>query len=113
MEDTVDAALLLCELLAGMGHEAEVAHDGLAALELASAFRPDVAVLDIGLPLMDGYELARKLREQLGPERLRLIAVTGYGQDSDRARAHEAGFDHHLIKPVALDVLAPLLGDER
>ena len=109
VDDNVDAAVMLHELLAGMGHELAVAHDGLAALELATSFRPDVAVLDIGLPVMDGYELARKLREQLGPEKLRLIAVTGYGQDSDRARAREAGFDHHLIKPVALDALVPLI----
>ncbi|HEX8106153.1 MAG TPA: response regulator, partial [Kofleriaceae bacterium] len=60
-------------------------------------------------PVMDGYELARRLREQLGPDKLRLIAVTGYGQDSDRARAREAGFDYHLVKPVALDALMPLL----
>jgi CheY-like chemotaxis protein len=66
-------------------------------------------VLDIGLPVMDGYELARKLREQLGHEQLRLIAVTGYGQETDRARAREVGFDHHLVKPIALDMLVPLL----
>ncbi|HWU91560.1 MAG TPA: response regulator, partial [Kofleriaceae bacterium] len=72
-------------------------------------FRPDVAVLDIGLPVMDGYELARKLRERHGHDQLRLIAVTGYGQDADRARAREAGFDHHLIKPIALDALLALL----
>jgi PAS domain S-box-containing protein len=113
VDDNVDAAVMLHELLAGMGHELAVAHDGLAALELATSFRPDVAVLDIGLPVMDGYELARKLREQLGSEKLRLIAVTGYGQDSDRARAREAGFDHHLIKPIALDALAPLLDEKR
>jgi PAS domain S-box-containing protein len=113
VDDNVDAAVMLRELLAGMGHEPAVAHDGLAALELATSFQPHVAVLDIGLPVMDGYELARKLRAQPGSETLRLIAVTGYGQDSDRARAREAGFDHHLIKPVALDVLAPLLDDER
>jgi len=69
-------------------------------------------VLDIGLPVMDGYELARKLREHLGPDRLRLIAVTGYGQDADRALAREAGFDHHLVKPVTLDALTPLLDTE-
>ena len=109
VDDNVDAALLLCELLAGMGHELEVAHDGVAALERVSSFRPDVAVLDIGLPVMDGYELARRLREQLGPEQLRLIAITGYGQDSDRERSLDAGFDDHLIKPLRLELLTQIL----
>jgi CheY-like chemotaxis protein len=110
VDDNVDAAITLRDLLDALGHESAIAHDGVAALELADSFRPTVAVLDIGLPVMDGYELARRLREQLGPEKLRLIAVTGYGQDADRARATEAGFDHHLIKPIAFDALRPLLG---
>ena len=66
-------------------------------------------MLDIGLPVMDGYELARKLREQLGPEKLRLIAMSGYGHDADRTRSDEAGFEHHLVKPIALDALTALL----
>jgi signal transduction histidine kinase/CheY-like chemotaxis protein len=110
VDDNVDAAEMLCELLEGLGHAAAVAHDGVAALDVASSFRPDIALLDIGLPVMDGYELARKLRERPGGAALRLIAVTGYGQDGDRARAREAGFDHHLIKPIELDVLISLLG---
>jgi len=69
-------------------------------------------VLDIGLPVMDGYELARRLRAQRGGDPLRLIAVTGYGQDADRMRAHAAGFDHHLIKPIAVDALVALLAAE-
>jgi CheY-like chemotaxis protein len=109
VDDNVDAAATLHEFIATLGHESAVAYDGLAALELASSFQPDIAVLDIGLPVMDGYELARKLREQPGRDKLRLIAVTGYGQETDRARAREAGFDHHLVKPIALDVLIPLL----
>jgi PAS domain S-box-containing protein len=110
VDDNVDAAHMLRDFLQALGHEPAIAHDGQAALELASSFKPDIAVLDIGLPVMNGYELARRLREQLGPDKLRLIAVTGYGQDSDRARAAEVGFDHHLIKPIELDALLSLLG---
>jgi len=109
VDDNTDAAAMLHAYLAELGHEPAVAHDGVAALELAGTFKPEIAVLDIGLPVMDGYELARRLREQLGPEKLRLIAMTGYGQDADRARAEEAGFEHHLVKPVALEVLTSLL----
>ncbi|HEX2688193.1 MAG TPA: ATP-binding protein, partial [Kofleriaceae bacterium] len=81
VDDNVDAAQTLHEFLTAVGHESAVAYDGVAALELAASFRPDTAVLDIGLPVMDGYELARKLRERFGPDKLRLIAVTGYGQE--------------------------------
>ncbi len=109
VDDNVDAAAMLHAYLSELGHEPAIAHDGVAALELVGTFKPEVAVLDIGLPVMDGYELARRLREQLGPETLRLIAMTGYGQDADRARAAEAGFDHHLVKPVALEMLTALL----
>jgi PAS domain S-box-containing protein len=109
VDDNVDAAQSLQDFLTRLGHEAAVAHDGVAALELARSFRPDVALLDIGLPVMDGYELARRLREQRGPGELRLIAITGYGQETDRARSREAGFDHHLVKPIAFDALVPLL----
>jgi CheY-like chemotaxis protein len=109
VDDNVDAALMLHDFLAALGHESVVAHDGPTALELVASFAPDVAVLDIGLPVMNGYELARRLRESLGPDRLRLIALTGYGQEADRAKASEVGFDHHLVKPVDLDALLPLL----
>jgi CheY-like chemotaxis protein len=112
VDDNVDAAQMLHELLARLGHEAAVAHDGAAALAVAGAFQPDVAMLDIGLPVMDGYELARRLRAQRGASALRLIAVTGYGQDADRMRAQAAGFDHHLIKPIAVDALVALLAAE-
>jgi PAS domain S-box-containing protein len=112
VDDNVDAAQTLHEFFAMLGHESAVAYDGVAALELARSFEPNIAVLDIGLPVMDGYELARKLREQLGPGKLRLIAVTGYGQETDRARAREAGFDHHMVKPIALAALVPLLTTE-
>ncbi|HSN30249.1 MAG TPA: ATP-binding protein, partial [Kofleriaceae bacterium] len=112
VDDNVDSAQMLDAFLRELGHEPVVAHDGPGALEVLDRFVPDVAVLDIGLPVMDGYELARRLRERLGPEKLRLIAMTGYGQESDKQRATEAGFDHHLVKPIALDALTSLLMGE-
>jgi CheY-like chemotaxis protein len=94
------------------GHEVETAFDGPAALAAATRFRPDLALLDVGLPVMDGYELARRLRER--DPGLRLFAVTGYGQPEDRARVAQAGFDAHFVKPVDLVALksAVLGGDE-
>jgi signal transduction histidine kinase len=109
VDDNVDAAETLQELLQSLGHEAVVAHDGPRALALAAEFRPAIALLDIGLPVMDGYELARRLRASPGGEKLRLIAVTGYGEARDRSRALESGFDHHLVKPLDLRVLMGLL----
>ncbi len=109
VDDNVDAAQTLHDLLNEVGHEPAVAHDAVAALELARSFRPEVAVLDIGLPGMDGYELARRLRAQHAGAPLRLIAVTGYGQDADRLRAQEAGSDHHLVKPILLETLISLV----
>jgi PAS domain S-box-containing protein len=108
VDDNLDAANLLAEVLRASGHLTEVAPDGPAALQLAGTFHPEIAVLDIGLPVMDGYELARRLRSQLGA--VWLIAVTGYGQPADRDRARHAGFDAHLVKPVHLDALHAALG---
>lgn len=102
VDDNVDAAELLAASLALMGHETRIAHDGPSALALVSSFEPQVAVLDIGLPVMDGYELGRRLRAIPGLASLRLIALTGYGQASDRKRSADAGFDLHLVKPVEL-----------
>lgn len=98
VDDNTDAAELMAELFERSGHHTAIAHDGPSALEVAATFAPEIAILDIGLPVMDGYELARRLRDQLGP--IRLIALTGYGQASDRDRAAAAGFDVHLVKPV-------------
>ncbi len=86
-----------------------VAHDGPAALEAASAFRPEVVLLDIGLPRMSGHEVAARLLRQPHAGRRLLVAMTGYGQDEDRRRSHEAGFDHHLVKPVDPQTLRDLL----
>jgi signal transduction histidine kinase/CheY-like chemotaxis protein len=103
VDDNVDLADTLADAVASWGHTVTVAHDGTSALAAALAAPPAVVLLDIGLPDLDGYEVARRLRPQL-PE-ARLIAVTGYGQPQDRERALAAGFDHHLVKPVDLDNL--------
>jgi PAS domain S-box-containing protein len=108
VDDNVDLARTLHAHLAKLGHEPAIAHDAPSALDVAAAFRPDIAVLDIGLPQIDGYQLARKLREQLGADTLRLIAMSSYG-DADHARATDAGFEHHLVKPIALEALTTLL----
>jgi signal transduction histidine kinase/FixJ family two-component response regulator len=108
VDDNEDAAEMLSEALQMLGYRTAIANDGPAALLLAVQFDPHTALLDIGLPAMDGYELARRLRAQAG-SRLRLVAVTGYGQASDRQRSSEAGFDEHLTKPVDFGALAKLL----
>ncbi|WP_437774471.1 ATP-binding response regulator [Sorangium sp. So ce1097] len=109
VDDNRDAANLLAVSLRRWGHDVVVAHDGLEALSLVRASRPDVAVLDIGLPGIDGYELARRLRREAALAGCTLIAVSGYGQDADRQRARDAGFDHHLLKPVEPAALMKLL----
>ncbi|HET6654613.1 MAG TPA: ATP-binding protein [Gammaproteobacteria bacterium] len=100
VDDYADAADSLAELLQIDGYTTRVAYDGAAALEAAAEFEPAVALIDIGLPVMDGYEVAQRLRQTPGLEELTLVAVTGYGQDSDRQRAKAAGFDEHLVKPL-------------
>jgi two-component system, chemotaxis family, CheB/CheR fusion protein len=109
VDDNSDHAESLAFLLKLMGHETRLAHDGEAALQVAAEFEPNVALIDIGLPRLNGYEVARRLREQPRLRNALLVAQTGWGQESDRARSHEAGFDHHLIKPVALEVLAEII----
>ena len=85
------------------------AHDGLAAVEAAATFQPDVALLDIGMPKLNGHEAARRIREQPWGKAMVLIALTGWGQEDDRRRSREAGFDGHLVKPVDLGALTKLL----
>ena len=111
-DDNQDAAESLSMLLQQAGHEVEVAHLGGAALALADVFHPDVALLDIGMPDVSGYEVARTLRGRPWAARIRLVALTGWGQDGDRRQALDAGFDHHLIKPVDPDRLLALLADQ-
>ena len=102
-DDNVDSAASLLMLLQLEGHDVRVAHDGLAALALAQTFLPDVAILDIGLPGMDGHAVAKALRSAPATARVQLIALTGYGQARDREAASEAGFDRHLVKPASLE----------
>ncbi|MGG7603214.1 hybrid sensor histidine kinase/response regulator [Massilia sp. BKSP1R2A-1] len=109
VDDNVDAAEVLSMLLEAAGHEVAIAHESLRALELARNERPDVCLLDIGLPGMDGNELAQRLRAQAETSSAVLVAVTGYGQAEDRQRSLESGFDHHLVKPVDYDELSAVL----
>jgi CheY-like chemotaxis protein len=108
-DDNADFVETFGALLRGMGHQVCETRDGEQALAAAPAFRPDVAFLDIGLPVMDGYELARRIRSMPELRGIRLIALTGYGQDSDRARSLAAGFDDHLVKPLRLELLEQIL----
>jgi two-component system CheB/CheR fusion protein len=109
VDDNRDAAESLALLLRLDGHDVRVAHDGPAALEAAAAFGPEVVLLDIGLPRMSGHEVAARLLGQPNAGRCLLVAMTGYGQDEDRRRSREAGFDVHLTKPVEPAVLRRLL----
>lgn len=109
VDDSLDAVDTLTRLLTRLGHEIASAHDGPSALETARAFRPEVVLLDIGLPGMDGYEVARALRDEPALDGISLVAMTGYGTSSDRSRGHDVGFDAHLVKPVELEALAAIL----
>ncbi len=111
VDDNHDSADMLATLLQFAGHETFTAHDGSAAVETAARLDPDVVLLDIGLPILNGYEAARRIRDQRGRERPLLIALTGWGQEEDRRRSMEAGFDAHLVKPVDDAVLGTLLAD--
>jgi signal transduction histidine kinase/ActR/RegA family two-component response regulator len=110
-EDNVDFAVSFAMLLRSMGNTVQVTHDGAAALVAASSFHPDVAFLDIGLPKLNGYDLARRLRQLPVMSDCTLVAVTGWGQDKDRQLAREAGFDHHLLKPLDFDAVERIVQD--
>jgi two-component system, chemotaxis family, CheB/CheR fusion protein len=109
VEDNWDVAEGMVGLLGVLGHRVRVAYDGLSALDVASVERPDVMLVDIGLPGMDGYEVARRVREDPRLRRTVLVALTGYGRDEDKQEAIEAGFDHHLTKPIEVDKLQDLV----
>jgi PAS domain S-box-containing protein len=109
VDDNLDTARGLIRLLEIMGHDALMTHDGPSAIVQARAYRPSIVLLDIGLPGMDGYQVARALRED-GFDRTLIIAVSGYGEPSTQARSREAGFDHYLVKPVDLEALVSLIG---
>ena len=100
VDDNEDAAAMLAELLSTYGHRVDVAHDAREALKRLEQVTPDAALLDIGLPVMDGYELAQAVRSRL--PMIKLVALTGYGQANDRERSRAAGFDAHLVKPVTI-----------
>ena len=109
VDDNRDAASSLAMLFELDGHEVVTVHDGAAAFGAAEAHRPDVVLLDIGLPLLDGYAAARAIRAQPWGKGLTLVAVTGWGQEQDRLLSQEAGFDAHLVKPVDHHALMKLL----
>lgn len=111
VDDNKDSALTLAMLLKKLGHDIQSAHDGLAAYEAAEKFQPAVVLLDIGLPHLNGYEVARKIRQQRWGESMVLIALTGWGQDDDRQKSAAAGFNAHLVKPVEFATLKSLLSD--
>jgi CheY-like chemotaxis protein len=113
VDDNEDAANSLAMILKLSGYETASVYTAADALERAAMFRPDVVLLDIGLPGMDGYEVAQRLRELPGLRDIRLVAVTGYGQSDDRLRARDAGFDDHLTKPVEFAVLDRTLAGVR
>ena len=110
VDDLVDSALMTAALIAKMGHDVEVAYDGARAVELAAMFEPDLVLLDLGLPDIDGYEVVHRLRELSWAKRPSLIvAVTGWNREQERRRANDIGFDEFLVKPVPVDVLRDLV----
>ena len=111
VDDNADAADSLATLLGVMGYEVRIAYDGPEAIEAADEFQPAVALLDIGLPKLSGYDIARHVREKRGEDVL-LVAITGWGQEDDRRKAREAGFDHHFTKPADFEVLLQLIDRE-
>jgi len=113
VDDNRDSADSLGLLLEIPGNAVRIAYDGLHAVEMAAEFQPDVVLLDIGLPKLDGYQVAQRIRQQPGGKDLTLIALTGWGQEEARVRAKEAGFDSHLVKPVDPGLLLRHLGSLR
>ena len=112
VDDNDDAADSLADVLRLAGHDVQVAYNGVTAIEKNKQFAPDVVILDLALPTMDGFEIARRIRRERGHDELRLIAVTGYGQDDDRRSTRDAGFDYHVTKPPDLEVLLSLIADD-
>ena len=108
-DDNADSAASMALLLEILGNEVRTACDGLEAVEVATAFRPDVILMDIGMPRLDGYDACRRIREQPWGQAVVLIALTGWGQDEDVRKSRDAGFNHHLVKPVEPAMLEKLL----
>jgi CheY-like chemotaxis protein len=113
VDDNRDSALSLAMMLSIMGHETRTAHDGESAVSTAESFRPEVVLLDIGLPKLNGYEVAQRIRENGWGRSMFLIAVTGWGQDEDRQRSTEVGLNVHMVKPVEPATLEKLLAELR
>ncbi|HEX3869584.1 MAG TPA: response regulator [Pirellulales bacterium] len=109
VDDSKDSANSLGRLLRLLGNEVQSAYEGSEAIKVADAFRPDVMILDIGLPKLNGYEVCRRIRRQPWGREIMMVAMTGWGQDEDRRRSREAGFDHHLVKPIELASLEGLM----
>jgi CheY-like chemotaxis protein len=109
IEDDTDAATMLCALLESLGHSVRMTTDGVSGLDAARSRPPHLAFVDIGLPGIDGYQVASDLRTQLSADDVQLVAVTGYGRPEDRTRALEAGFDVHMVKPIDFDQIAQIL----
>jgi CheY-like chemotaxis protein len=110
VDDNRDAALSLSMLVSLLGYESRTAYDGEQALEIADHFVPDVVLLDLGMPKMDGFEACRRIRTRDWGARAAVIAITGWGQSEDQRKTRDAGFDRHLLKPVAADAIVELLG---
>lgn len=113
VDDNVDSATTIAFLLKRSGHEVHTAYDGQSALTTARRVRPEFLFLDLGLPGLDGFEVARLLRSEPGFDNLRIIVLTGSGHDADRQRANDAGIDHYLVKPIDPRFLDSLLGGKR
>jgi CheY-like chemotaxis protein len=111
VDDNKNAAQMLGMLLKALGNDVRTVFDGLAALEMAAQFRPDVVLLDIGMPKLDGYETARRIRREPWGKNMILAALTGWGQEEDKRRTREAGFDHHFVKPVEPTILQRFLAE--
>jgi CheY-like chemotaxis protein len=109
VDDNRDAADSLNLLLASMGQCVYVAYDGQSAISAAKAFKPEIVLLDIGMPQMSGYEVARALRADASASKSALVAVTGWGQEADKERAKDAGFTYHFVKPISEDALRMIL----
>jgi CheY-like chemotaxis protein len=109
VDDNPDAAKSLAMLLELSGNDVQVAHDGAAAVARVDAFMPDLILMDIGMPTMNGYDACHAIRQKPGGKQIKMLALTGWGQETDRLRSSEAGFDAHLVKPVDIDALKSLL----
>jgi CheY-like chemotaxis protein len=109
VDDNTDALESLSSLVTLLGNEVRKARDGLEAVQMAEAFRPDIVLMDLGMPNLNGYEAARRIRQEAWGREIALVATTGWGQDDDRRRTTEAGFDRHLVKPIEVAALREIL----